>query len=109
MIDQENTNTDQLTQSKKNELEERFVTEEPLIVNFSEINSKNGRNATDNYSIHPLNLNAQKSGRGIIVYAHNSFEKSVVQIRINKEFEECCLLEVRLRNGDSVPFQLHKH
>ena len=43
-------------------------------------------------------------GTGIAVYAHSSLDKSIVQINSDMNFEEACLLEVRLRGGDIMLF-----
>ena len=51
------------------------------------------------YSLHPLNLHTT-TGRGIAVYSHESLSKSVSQIEPLLNFEETCLLEIRLRGGD---------
>ena len=78
------TNADQFTHAKKNELEQRIVTEKPMIVAVSEVKPKNGREmckidfSIDGYTINQVNLD-KESGRGIIVYTHNCLEKSAVQ------------------------------
>ena len=51
------------------------------------------------YSLHPVNLHTT-TGRGIAVYSHESLSKSVSQIEPLLNFEETCLLEIRLRGGD---------
>ena len=104
------TNADQFTHAKKNELEQRIVTEKPMIVAVSEVNPKNGKDmaeadySIDGYSIHPVNLDKPESGRGIVIYTHNSIDKSVIKLQTTNAFEESCLLEVRLRNGDFLLF-----
>ena len=103
------TNADQFTHAKKNELEQRIVTEKPMIVAVSEVKPKNGREmceidySIDGYTINQVNLD-KESGRGIIVYTHNCLEKSAVQIKLSSSFEEACLVEIRLRNGDTLLF-----
>ena len=57
----------------------------------------------DGYTINQVNLD-KESGRGIIVYTHNCLEKSAVQIKLSSSFEEACLVEIRLRNGDTLLF-----
>ena len=57
----------------------------------------------DGYTINQVNLNTE-SGKGIIVYSHYSLDKSVIQIKLGNSFDEACLLEVRLRNGDTLLF-----
>ena len=95
------TNADQFTHAKKNELQQRIVTEKPMIVAVTEINLKNGKDmneadySLDGFSMHPVNLENPKNGRGIIIYTHNAIEKSVIKLKVTNAFEESCLLEVR--------------
>ena len=58
----------------------------------------------ENYSLHPLNLQNSDRGRGIAIYPHKSLEKSVADVTTSIEFQECCLIEVRLRGGDLLLF-----
>jgi len=101
------TNADQLTHAKKNELEQRIITEKPMLIAVSEVKPKNGREMSeadygiDGYTINQVN---KASGRGIIVYSHNSLDKSAIQIKLGNSFNEACLLEVRLLNGDTLLF-----
>ena len=103
------TNADQFTHAKKDELQQRIVTEKPMLIAVSEINAKNGTERSeadysiDNYTINPVNLD-KTSGRGIIIYTHSSLDKSAIQVKMDNTFEEACLLEVRLRNGDMLMF-----
>ena len=103
------TNADQLTPSKKVELTERIEREKPLIVAVSEVKPKhsNDRDLLDfeipGYSLHPVNID-ETTGRGIVVYTHKSLEKSTVQIKPEILFEEACLLEIKLRGGDTMIF-----
>ena len=104
------TNADQLNHSKKNELENRIVTEKPMIIAVSKIKSKNGGEfleadyKIDGYTINPINVEPATRGRGIIVYTHNSLDKSTVQLSPITSFEEACLLEIRLRGSDTLLF-----
>ena len=50
-----------------------------------------------------MNLDS-KTGRRIAVYAHESLDKSIIQIKPSVSFEEACLLEVKLRGGDVLLF-----
>ena len=102
------TNIDQMTTPKKNEMIKRIESEKPMIVAITEMKPKN----TDarqieyhipNYSLHPINL-TNNTGRGIAVYTHSSIDKSVIQIKSKIDYEESCLLEVRLRHGDTLLF-----
>ena len=104
------TNADQLNHSKKNELENRIVTEKPMIIAVSEIKPKNGGEFSeadykiDGYTINPVNVEPATGGRGMIVYTHNSLDKSTVQLSPIASFEEACLLEIRLRGNDTLLF-----
>ena len=99
------TNANQFTHAKKDELQQRIITEKPMLVALNEVKPKNGREMSeidyniDGYTINPINLD-DSFGRGIIIYTHNSLEKSAIQIRASNPFAEACLIEVRLRNGD---------
>ena len=103
------TNADQMTSSKMMELKELIQNKKPLIVAVCEVKPKTAKERTlkdyeiPNYSLHPVNLN-NSTGRGIAVYTHSSIDKSIVQIKPNLNFEEVCLLEVRLRGGDCLLF-----
>ena len=101
------TNADQFTHSKKNELIHRITTEKPMIIAISEVKIKNSNknmNELDydieGYSLHPVNIENDQHGRGIIVYTHNSLDRSTIQIKSDNKFQESCLLEIRLRGGD---------
>ena len=103
------TNADQFTHAKKDELKQRIVTEQPMLIAICEVKTKNWKEMTetdyniDGYTINSTNLD-KTSGRGIIIYIHNSLEKSALQIRAKTSFEEACLIEMRLRNGDNLLF-----
>ena len=91
------------------ELTYKIEEENPLIIAVYEVKPKNARDRTlkdyeiPNYSLHPVNLE-NNTGRGIAVYSHCSIEKSTIQIEHKFNFEEICLLEVRLRGGDVLLF-----
>lgn len=104
-------NADQLTTGKKDELLKRIEKEEPMIVAVTEAKPKNSAKERliidyeiENYTLHPINLLNANTGRGIAVYTHNSLTKSIADITTDVKFEECCLLEVRLRGGDTMLF-----
>ena len=103
------TNADQLTSSKKDELEKRIQGEKPTIIAVCEVKPKNSKERTEidyqinDFTINPINLDSD-DGRGIIIYTHNSLDKSIVQVIPEKLFEEACVLETRLRWGDLVLF-----
>ena len=104
------SNADQLTSPKMCELITKIQQEHPMIVAICEVKPKNAakeRSEQDykirDYSLHPVNL-TNDQGRGIAVYTHSSLDKSIVQINSDMNFEEACLLEVRLRGGDIMLF-----
>ena len=103
------TNADQLTSSKKTEMVEFITREKPMIIAVSEVKPKKAaeRDLLDytipDYSLHPVNLESS-TGRGIAVYTHTSIDKSTVQIEPEILFEEVCLLEIKLRGGDTMLF-----
>ena len=103
------TNADQLTSSKKIELQNYIEKEKPLIIGVSEVKPKNAKERVQpdyeipGYSLHPVNLE-QEVGRGVAVYTHKSIEKSVVQITSHEKFEEASIVEIRLRGGDMLLF-----
>ena len=104
------TNADNLTQGKMSELQQRIITEKPMIIAISEAKPKNSSKkltlqdyAIPGYTLHPKNLE-NEIGRGIAVYTHESINRSVIQIQLNSIFEEACLLEIRLRGGDLLLF-----
>ena len=106
------TNADQFTHSKKDELMKLIEVEKPMVVAVSEVKSKTTavRQMQDyqipGFTLHPINLKPEDRniGRGIAVYTHSSIDKSVVQLNSIAEFEEACLLEIRLRGGDVLLF-----
>ena len=103
------TNADQLTTSKMTELRNRIEKRKPLVVAICEIKPKNSsdRSLNDyeipNYTIHPVNLE-NDTGRGIAIYVHKSLEKSAIQLIPTHDFDEACLVEIRLRGGDMLLF-----
>ena len=103
------TNADQLTSSKMTELKALVERKKPMIIAVCEVNPKNSteRTAKDyeipNFTLHPVNL-YDNAGRGIAVYTHQSLDKSTIQIKSTQNFEEVCLLEIRLRGGDTMLF-----
>ena len=104
-------NADQLTTGKKDELIARIEKEKPMIVAVTEVKPKNPSKERamidyeiENYTLHPINLLNTDQGRGIAVYTHKSLEKSIAEITSDVKFEECCLIEIRLRGGDTMLF-----
>ena len=103
------TNADQLTSLKMAELHNLIMKEKPLIIGVSEVKPKHGKDYTEEdykingYDLHPVNLD-KDTGRGIAVYTHESIGKSVMEIIPAIQFDEVCLLEIRLRGGDGLLF-----
>ena len=103
------TNADQLTATKKTELEFKISLEKPMIVAICEVKNKNGKTRDiveyeiEGFKLFYVNL-ANKPGRGIAVYIHNSMEKSVQHISSKLNYEECCLIEINLRSNDKMLF-----
>ena len=103
------TNADQLTTSKMLELKSQIAANKPLLVAVSEVKHKHRDHCClmdydiPSYTLHPVNLD-NNTGRGIAVYVHDTIVKSVTQIHSDLHFEEACLLEIRLRGGDTLLF-----
>ena len=104
------TNADQLTSSKMTELRKLVERKKPLVIAVCEVKAKNRKTERaekdyeiPNYTLHPINL-YNNDGRGIAVYTHQSLDKSTIQITSNQDFQEVCLLEIRLRGGDTLLF-----
>ena len=103
------TNADQLTSSKMNELKKLVEIKKPMIIAVCEVKPKTQREQSlkdleiPNFNLHHENLNVTK-GRGIAIYTHQSIEKSTIQIKSTIDFEEACLIEIRLRGGDMLLF-----
>ena len=103
------TNADQLTTVKMTELNKRVMQEKPMVIAICEVKPKNSKERAEQdyiipgYSFHPLNLDSD-TGRGVVIYTHSSLDKSVIQVIPELGFEEACLLEIRLRGGDSLLF-----
>ena len=102
------TNADQLTSSKMSEIKKHIENEKPMIVAVCEMKPKNARDGClpdyniTNFSKHPVNLDTNID-RGMVVYT-NTIDKSVIQITPELDFEEVCLLEIKLRGGDLLLF-----
>ena len=55
------------------------------------------------YILHSTNLESD-AGRGIAVYIHSSIVKSTIQIESHNNFNEVCLLKIKLHGGDNLLF-----
>ena len=103
------TNADQLTSSKKIELEDRIRLEKPAIIAVCEMKPKNAKirsaeeYAVPGYTLYDVNLDV-KVGRGIAIYVHDSIDKSTALVKPDINFQEGCLLKIKLRGGDSLLF-----
>lgn len=103
------TNADQLTLSKKHELQTLSQNEKPHIIAICEVKTKVGalKNLHEyefgEYTqANQTNVNNTK-GRGILILAHNSIKHLIVKVA-PMEFEEACSIEVRLSAGDLLLF-----
>ena len=91
------------------ELKERIRKEKPLIIALCEMKPKNNKVRLEldyqipGFTFHSINLNSD-IGRCMAIYVHDSLEKSVTDIKPGVDFEEVCLLEIKLRGGDKMLF-----
>ena len=104
------TNADVLTKTKMDELREIVQEYHPSIVAVNEVMPKNMSTPRDpvefqikGFKPFPLNLDA-KQGRGMIIYIHESLEKSVTEIEVKSKFNEVIAIEIRLLSGDKLAF-----
>ena len=85
--------------------------EQPDIIAICEVKPKNGKKerliqdySIDGYS-EPYETNATNNvGRGIVVLVNESIKDRVLEITLKSEFQEACLLEVKLQGTDSLLF-----
>ena len=103
------TNADQFTNTKKCELIELIEREEPHIVAINEVKPKNGAEqrdqdfAIEQFSIFTTNIDST-SGRGIVILVHSSISQMAIQVALVVQFEEACLLEIKLEGSDVMLF-----
>ena len=101
------TNADQITPSKKAELIKKIELHKPIIVAVCEVKTKNSKECSlldydiPNFTLHHVNLD-NDVGRGIALYSHISIDRSVIQVKSEVAFNEVCMLELRLRGGDTL-------
>ena len=101
------TNADQFTPSKKAELIKKIELHKPLIVAVCEAKTKNSKERSlldydiPNFTLHHVNLD-KDVGRGIALYSHASIDRSVIQVKSEIAFNETCMIELRLRGGDTL-------
>ena len=99
------TNADQFTPSKKSELLKLIENKQPHLIAITEVKLKNGDDRKEqdyslkNFLLYSTNI-GHKKGRGIIILIHISIASSVLQIQPLTEYEEACLLEVKLNKKD---------
>ena len=83
--------------------------ETPFLVAISEVklNNSSERTMIDyeilNYTLHSINLD-KDIGRGMAVYSHVSIDKSMIEMRSDIQFDEMCLLELKLRGRGTLLF-----
>ena len=103
------TNADQFTPSKKSELLKLIENKQPHLIAITEVKLKNGDDRKEqdyslkNFLLYSTNIGHEK-GRGIIILIHISIASSVLQIQPLTEYEEACLLEVKLNKKDVMIF-----
>ena len=103
------TNADQLTTNKMAELKRMIENSRPQILAICEVNPKNskGRCKQDyhisGYTFYSVNIESD-TRRGIAIYVQNNLANSVRNIEVSVEFQEVCLLEIKLRGGDTMIF-----
>ena len=101
------TNADQLTPLKKAELIKKIELHKPMIVAVCEAKTKNSKERSlldydiPNFTLHHANLE-NDIGRGIALYSHSSIDRSVIQVKSEISCNEVCMLELRLRGGDTL-------
>ena len=102
-------NADQLTPGKIAELYVHKQNEKPHIIAVCEVKTKAGElKHLHEYEHHEYSLVNQTNvdtigGRGIIILAHNSIKHLIVKIS-PVEFDEACIIEVRLADRDLLAF-----
>ena len=81
----------------------------PLLIAVCEMKPKNASERTlqdyniPDYTIYPVNLD-KGIGRGLAIYAHSSITNAISEIKVDQEFKEFCIIEVKLHNKDNLLF-----
>ena len=103
------SNADQLTKQKKIELIEVVSKEQPDIIAICEVKPKHSKKERliqdyymKGYELYETNA-TNDVGRGIVVLTHESI-KNVVEVKPKGEFQEVCLLEIKLKGTDTLLF-----
>ena len=103
------TNADQLTTNKMADLKELINSSRPHIFAICEVKPKNSKDRCkqdyhiSGYTLYSVNIESDK-GRGIVIYIQNNLANSVRNVDVNTAFQEVCLLEIKLRGGDTMIF-----
>ena len=94
---------------KKCELVELISQEKPHIVAINEVKPKNGFErkeqdfAIEHFSIFTTNIDST-NGRGIVILAHSSISHLVLEVKTDVQFEEVCLLVLKLEGSGVMIF-----
>ena len=101
------TNADQLP-NKMDALKTRIKIQNPHIVVITEVNIKNCKVPPDpvifnipGYNMHTKNLSGKESGRGIIIYSHETI-KEIIEVTANVEFKEYLLLSAKMNKSEKL-------
>ena len=104
------TNADQLTPGKKHELELMVNAEKPNLIAICEIKPKVGTRRQlheyefDDYKIANQTNADNNNGRGIVILSHTSIQHLVINVKSPTDFNEACIIEVRLSGSDLLVF-----
>ena len=100
------TNADQLTTTKKKQLEQEVVNEKPHFIVICEVKRKYGERwqlheyqFSDYEVVNHTNME-NNCGRGIVILSHSSIKHLIVDIKCPVTFDEACIVEVRLLGKD---------
>jgi hypothetical protein len=86
-----------------------IMRKKPKIIAICEMKPKTKSNRTiynyaiPNYELHQIYLDST-TGRGVAIYTHSSIEHTVIKLEISHDFNESCLLEIKLCNRDTLLF-----
>ena len=103
------TNADVLTACKMIELRQRVATVKPRIVVANEVLPKNCTSTREDadFKIHNFTLHRWTGGRGIIIWTHQSLDKSIsipTEKQLSSDLTEAAHIRIRLNRGDSLLF-----
>ena len=103
-------NADQLTLGKKHELQTMTQIEKPYHVAICKVKSKYGilrqlhEYEFDGYKVVNQTNTDTDEGRGIVILADTSIQHLVVDVKSEIEFNEACIIEVKLSGNDVLVF-----